>query len=237
MILSTKQHNILCLKARQLMHAQKKDTMHDINHIDRTLEIAKQISKNVIHVDADLVEQVVLWHDVSRARNGRGGIFMYLFDDILSVRIVKKQFNKMKIPKKFTHKVCSLILENRKYGKKTTKEGAIFKDADMLDIYSIERYDIAKNIVEEKLKKYPIAYKPFNFIINLHIYLAIKFVHNYIYNKITFEESKRIYFEKMFELEKYFQKNRANVFNKRINRHLAQLFHMELQKGKRLGFA
>jgi HD superfamily phosphodiesterase len=206
-------------RARKLMKNATQDMMHDSAHIERTLKISRQIfdSFDDPRKNWDIVEQAVLWHDISRTNNHGAGLFMFFLDDLLSARIIKKEFKKLNIDREFTNLICRIILEHRIYSlSKNTLNGSVFNDADALDMYSPIRFNRAiKYLKNGRYSRKPEWQKRFvRHILNFYGDLALKFYHPQSYKKLNFEESKRIYINKMKNLLKFFNANQdmAKIF-------------------------
>jgi hypothetical protein len=233
MKINNEQRKLLRKRAKYLMSTIVKDMMHDSRHINRTLEIAKQIYKSINkQADWDLIEQTVLWHDISRINNQGTGILMFYFDDLLSVKIVKTEFKKLNIDDYFTRKVCKLIMEHRLYSRGgKTLAGQIVRDADKIDMYSPERYDIATACVVDGLSKRNYFVRDF-VVMGMNIYLFLCMV---IYRRtsraLNYPASRKIYYSTLKDLLKYFNhvKNTDKIIFKFIKRRIKKRIHDEIK--------
>lgn len=217
MKLIARERNLLRKRARALMRKATGDMMHDSSHIERVLKISREVYKSLNNkrINWDLVEQAALWHDISRINNRGSTLFMYLFDDLLSIKIIRREFSKLRISKQFTQKVCDVIIGHKLYSlTKRTAENHIFHDADTLDIYSVGRYKQAiKYLKTSWFSKLPPKKIGFvKFIMNLYVLLAVLIYHSMQYRQLTFDKSRKIYNRKMRELVKFFHKRKSNYF-------------------------
>jgi hypothetical protein len=157
----------------EIMKASK-DPIHDLAHIARTVNFARHLYDNLHHnLDWGIIATAVIWHDASRA-NYLGVLYLYNFkhlrkipllqdfnmsevffkDAFRSRLIMKKEFKKIGLDRKFIKTVGSAILgtDNNHLGRKKITVTKLYQkftcDADVLDLFTIGRWEcLNRNVV------------------------------------------------------------------------------------------
>ena len=138
-------------KAKTIM-ANSNDPIHNLNHVERVLDNANKIMKNLnlTEQEKESVRLACLWHDVGRITTNKPSfVWMIFFDDTISAILLWKETLKYKLFDS-TGSLASRIIFCKSLGtgklftriflKKRTKILLdIVKDADTLDMLHKER--------------------------------------------------------------------------------------------------
>lgn len=127
------------------------DVLHDLSHIERVAQNAKEIANSLGYKDLDFLELCVYWHDVARTKSvepHEEPSAAMARDDLLA--------------RGASQDLANLAYEAIRFHKSTanpvTIEGKIIRDADKLDIFSVVRWERCikagwTEYYEEDLKK------------------------------------------------------------------------------------
>lgn len=118
------------------LYKDETDVLHDFSHSERDAELARDIAQHVGYKDLDLIELIAIWHDAARATGideGHEEASAEMARDDLLGRGVDQ----------ITADVVYESIRNHKHQPSplpSTEEGRIFKDADLLEVASVERF-------------------------------------------------------------------------------------------------
>ncbi len=113
-----------------------KDVLHNFSHSQRVAELAKHIAENIGYKDLDLIELIGIWHDAARTQgfdedHEQKGAEMAR-DDLLERGVDAK-----------TADTVYRAIRSHSHSKGvpvTNIEGQILKEADKLEIFTVERW-------------------------------------------------------------------------------------------------
>jgi hypothetical protein len=127
----------LIKKAQMNLLKNPQDTMHDISHHARVVDLCNQliVAENLTGVDKDIVEVSAWWHDVSISKTDNEDTRREVYKTVDYLKPLVSEIN---------FKLIQDAIINHEFGS-TPKfsEGQILQDADKLELLSITRVDSA----------------------------------------------------------------------------------------------
>lgn len=133
------------------------DPIHDLGHVTRVVENTQKIGRDMHCTPQELqiLELAGWWHDVGRAIVKKPSLWLIFVDDIISTCSLLIHIVKFNIFNKETRTAATLILchsfgsgklfSTVLLGKRNTMLLDILKDADNLDLLTIERFELMRN--------------------------------------------------------------------------------------------
>lgn len=109
------------------------DVIHDVAHSRRVAENAALIAKEIGYADTDFLELCAYWHDTARTEGAdphEEPSAILARDDLIKRGATKEEANR----------AYEGIRFHKSSAHPTTIEGKIIRDADKLDIFSVERW-------------------------------------------------------------------------------------------------
>lgn len=109
------------------------DVIHDLKHSERVGELAKEVASSLGYEDTDFLELCAYWHDTARTKgiepHEEAGAVLAR-DDLLARGATDEEANK----------AYEGIRFHKSSANPTTIEGKIIRDADKLDVFTVERW-------------------------------------------------------------------------------------------------
>lgn len=119
------------------------DIVHDIHHSERVAKYAHKVAESIDFEDDGILELCAFWHDTARTKgiepHEEAGAQMAR-DDLLAHRASEDEASKIYEGIRFHKSTASPV----------TIEGKIIRDADKLDIFTLERWQAVNRIGWEK---------------------------------------------------------------------------------------
>ncbi len=174
-------------------HLSKNDSEHDLNHIKKTIEIAKLLLKKEKADPAKCM--VIAWlHDIAKNKEGKKKDH-----GVLGAKTAEKFLKNIKIKKQDAKEICHAIEKHNKEGPQKTKAAEVIWDADKLQAMGIKGllrgyvHFIKKGLKPEEAYKKAIQEQNF-YIKRFHTKYGRKIAKKHFKAMIKFDKNYKKYF-------------------------------------------